>query len=148
MSCVYVIDSNFFIQAHRATYPLDVFPGFWKKIKDLADTHKIISIDKVKREIFKNDDELRKWCNSNISSDFWKDSNQNPLEYSRISSWGASQSNRYSQKAIQAFLDADEADAYLVAFTIDEIAEKKIVTFEIPRNGRNKIEIPDVCSAF
>lgn len=30
---VYVVDSNFFIEAHRANYPLDVAFSFWYKIK-------------------------------------------------------------------------------------------------------------------
>jgi hypothetical protein len=51
---VYVVDTNFFIQAHRAYYPLDVASSFWEKVKQLADDGKIISIDKVKQEIYKN----------------------------------------------------------------------------------------------
>lgn len=45
---IYVIDSNFFIQAHRANYPLDIAFSFWNKVKQLAEDGKIISIDKVK----------------------------------------------------------------------------------------------------
>ena len=55
---IYLVDSNFFIQAHRVTYPLDVVTSFWSKVKKLAIDGKIISIDKVKGEIFENDDEL------------------------------------------------------------------------------------------
>jgi hypothetical protein len=29
---IYLVDSNFFIQAHRATYPLDIATGFWNKV--------------------------------------------------------------------------------------------------------------------
>lgn len=45
---VFVVDSNFFIQAHRHTYPLDVVRSYWDKVKDLAQDGTIISIDKVK----------------------------------------------------------------------------------------------------
>jgi hypothetical protein len=55
---VYIVDSNFFIQAHRDTYPLDVAYSFWDKVKQLAATGKIISIDKVKDEIFDKNDAL------------------------------------------------------------------------------------------
>ena len=48
----YLIDSNFFIQAHRAIYPLDVVPSFWLKAKSLSENGTIQSIDKVKKEIF------------------------------------------------------------------------------------------------
>jgi len=148
MSYVYVVDTNFFIQAHRVTYPLDVVPSFWNKVKELADSGKIISIDKVKKEIFKNDDELKKWCENNLATVFWKDSNQNHLEYAQIASWGASQTAHYTQNAIQEFLDAEEADAFLMAFTLADLLHKKVVTYEIPSNKKNKIKIPDVCAAF
>jgi len=39
---VYVVDSNFFIDAHRANYPLDIAFSFWKKIKELATAGTII----------------------------------------------------------------------------------------------------------
>lgn len=48
---VFVVDSNFFIQAHRATYPLDIATGFWNKVKQLALDRVIVSIDKVKNEL-------------------------------------------------------------------------------------------------
>jgi hypothetical protein len=58
---VYVVDSNFFIQAHRVSYPLDVAFSFWNKVKQLANDGKIISIDKVKQEIYQNEDALKQW---------------------------------------------------------------------------------------
>ena len=42
---LYIVDSNFFIQAHRAYYPIDVIQSFWTKVKQLADEGKIKSID-------------------------------------------------------------------------------------------------------
>lgn len=60
---LYILDSNFFIQAHRAYYPLDVIQSFWTKINQLADDGVIKSIDKVKNEIYSNashEDELKK----------------------------------------------------------------------------------------
>ena len=68
---VYVIDSNFFIEAHRTSYPLDVASSFWNKVKQLADDGKIISIDKVKKEIYKNEDALKQWCVANLPRGFF-----------------------------------------------------------------------------
>ena len=56
---IYVVDSNFFIQAHRINYPLDIAFSFWKKVKQLAHENKIISIDKVKTEIYDKNDALK-----------------------------------------------------------------------------------------
>lgn len=46
---IFVVDSNFFVQAHRVTYSLDIAIGFWNKVKKLANDGKIVSIDKVKK---------------------------------------------------------------------------------------------------
>jgi hypothetical protein len=78
----------------------------------------------------------------------WKDSNQNPLEYAQIATWGASQTNCYTQNAIQKFLDAEEADAFLMAFTFADLVNRKVITYEKPGNKKDKIKIPDVCAAF
>lgn len=59
---VYVLDSNFFIQSHRVSYPLDIAFIFWNKVKQLADEGRIISIDKVKNELYDKNDALETWC--------------------------------------------------------------------------------------
>jgi hypothetical protein len=70
---VYIVDSNFFIQAHRDTYPLDVAFSFWNKVKQLASEGKIISIDKVRDELFDKNDALELWCKENLPDNFFKD---------------------------------------------------------------------------
>ena len=59
---IYAVDTNFFIQAHRSLYPIDIAVTFWDKVKILAQNGKIVSINKVKFEIFQNDDILKGWC--------------------------------------------------------------------------------------
>ena len=71
MIAPFLIDSNFFIEAHRTSYPFDVVPSFWVKVKELADNGKIISIDKVQKELMKNNDELSQWCLNNLPSNFF-----------------------------------------------------------------------------
>jgi hypothetical protein len=68
---VYVVDSNFFIEAHRASYPLDVALSFWAKVRQLANEGKIISIDKVKKELYDKNDALEAWCKANLPDDFF-----------------------------------------------------------------------------
>ncbi|MDZ7898344.1 MAG: DUF4411 family protein [Arcicella sp.] len=69
---IFIIDSNFFIEAHRKSYPLDVAFSFWNKVKQLADEGKIISIDKVKNELYDKNDALEEWCRANLPEDFLK----------------------------------------------------------------------------
>ncbi|MBK7809541.1 MAG: DUF4411 family protein [Saprospiraceae bacterium] len=75
----YILDSNFFIQAHRSNYPFDVLPSFWTKIQQLANQQLIISIDKVSDEIFQNDDELTNWCQTNLPDDYCYESKSTDL---------------------------------------------------------------------
>ena len=70
----FIVDSNFFIQAHRSIYPLNVVQSFWLKVKILSQNGIIVSIDKVKKEIFDNsshEDELKLWCDANLPNDFF-----------------------------------------------------------------------------
>jgi hypothetical protein len=146
---LYVVDTNFFIQAHRSYYPIDVASSFWSKVKELADSGKIISIDKVKNEIYKNDDELKRWCLANLPQDFFKDTSTIINEYSQVAIWAASRSNHYFPNAIAEFLDADEADAWLVSFALNDLQNRIIVTYEKSQPEiKRKIKIPEVCTPF
>lgn len=70
---------------HTASYPLDVAHSFWIKFKLMADEGKIISIDKVKKELFKNDDSLKDWCSKNLPQDFFKEFSSSAMpEYAKL----------------------------------------------------------------
>ncbi|NLJ44010.1 MAG: DUF4411 family protein [Bacteroidales bacterium] len=146
---VFIVDSNFFIQAHRVSYPLDVAHSFWNKVKQLADSGIIISIDKVKEEIFDNHDMLSEWCDANLPDDFFKDTASSMDSYRRVSSWVVSRNSQYLPNAINEFLSAEEADAFIVAYTLDDPSNRIIVTQEVSEpNRRNKVKIPDACNAL
>jgi hypothetical protein len=145
---IYVLDTNFFIQAHRVSYPLDVAYSFWSKVKQLAEERKIISIDKVKNEIYKNEDDLKLWCEDNLPNDFFKNTAQVFEQYRQIVNWATSKNNHYLPNALAEFLNADEADAFLVSYALADKRNRIIVTYEISEpNKKNKIKIPDVCLA-
>lgn len=147
----YIVDTNFFIQSHRITYPLDVAEGFWGKVIKIANEKKVISIDKVKNEISKNDDELKKWIKNNLPSDFFKPTDNQEIltSYAQIANWANSKNDFYVQRAINEFLDYNNADAWLVAYALSLKENGLIITQEISQpNRKNKIKIPDVCNAF
>ena len=147
MGAPFVLDSNFFIQAHRMHYPMDVVPGFWLKIKDLAEKGIIVSLDKVKDEIHLNKDELTLWCEGNLPNEFFKVTEIIINEYIMVSSWANSKSAHYNSAALNEFLDSNEADAWLVAYSLAN--GNRIVTHETSEpNRKSKVKIPDVCSPF
>ena len=146
---VYVVDSNFFIQAHRANYPLDVATSFWGKVKQLAEQKKIISIDKVKKEIYDHQDDLKTWCENNLPDDFFKETKGVVASYGQIVSWANSKNQHYYATAISEFLHADEAGAWLVTFAHADRANRIIVTHEKSQPDRkNKVKIPEACAPF
>lgn len=144
----FIVDSNFFIQAHRSIYPLDVVQSFWFKIKNLASVGTILSIDKVKLEIFDNSahqDELKEWCQSNLPDDFFQSTDSVLANYITIVKWV--NSSNFTDRAKQEFLETDLADPWLVAFAMSN--GWIIVTYEKSEpNRKNKIKIPEVCKQF
>src|SRR3970282_3005490 len=106
MAVPFLLDSNFFIEAHRVSYPFDVVPSFWLKVEELAEKGIIISIDKVHKEIAQNKDELSTWCEENLPKDFFKDTSAVINQYIQVSNWANAKSNHYNTTALNEFLDA------------------------------------------
>ncbi len=146
----FIVDSNFFIQAHRSIYPLDVVQSFWSKIKSLSEKGIIVSIDKVKKEIFVNsshEDDLKSWCDTNLPKEFFISTDSVLHNYVAIVNWANSMSHHYTSNAIQEFLETDLADPWLIAFAMSN--NWTIVTYEKSEPSRkNRIKIPEVCSHF
>mgnify|MGYP000144434524 CR=1 FL=1 len=146
----FIVDSNFFIQAHRLIYPLDVVQSFWLKVSTLSQKGTIVSIDKVKKEIYDNsshEDELKLWCDSNLPNDFFMNTDTVLQNYILIVNWVNSMSHHYTNNAIQKFLETDLADPWLIAFAMSN--HWAIVTYEKSEpNRKNKIKIPEVCNQF
>jgi len=146
---IFVVDTNFFIQAHRLIYPLDIAFSFWNKVKQLAEQGKIISIDKVKNELYDKNEAIEKWCRTNLPEDFFRDTSHVMDKYGLVSSWAVSKSNHYLPNALNEFLSADVADAFLVAFALENPDNRIIVTYETSEPVRkNKIKIPEACNAL
>lgn len=146
---VYVLDSNFFIQAHRATYPLDVVQSFWAKVNQLAQDGKIVSIDKVRDELYHHQDDLKTWCLANLPISFFNDSSATISNYAQVAAWANSRRSHYSNAALNEFLSADEADAWLVAYAHADNTNRILVTHEVSQPSRkSKIKIPDACAPF
>ena len=144
-----MVDSNFFIQAHRVNYPLDIAHSFWKQVKTLADSGSIVSIDKVKKEIYDNNDALKNWCKENLPEAFFKETGPVMESYQKVTGWAISKSDQYKPGALAEFLDADEADAFIVAYALADPANRIVVTQEISEpNSKKKVKIPDACLAL
>lgn len=55
----------------------------------------------------------------------------------------------FSPNALNEFLDADEADAFLIAYALADKNNRIIVTQEISEpNAKRKVKIPEPCLVF
>lgn len=145
MSVPFLLDSNFFIEAYRVSYPFDVVPTFWIKVKELAEQGKIISIDKVKKELLLNKDELSQWIVEMLPESFFKDTATVIPNYALLTNWVFSKSSQYTQAAISEFLGADEADAWLIAYAMT--FGNQIVTHETSNpNSKKRVMLPDAAT--
>lgn len=143
---IYLIDANIFIDAHQRNYPLDVVPSFWTNIARLAHAGQICSIDKVKAEIFNNDDDLTAWCSVNLPDNFFKDSSVCIEEYKSVAEWANSKRGHYKETALRVFLEAERADAWLAAFAKKE--GMTVVTSETSNlESKKNIKLPDACNS-
>ena len=140
----FLVDANFFIEAHRVTYPFDVVPSFWSKIAKAAHRGDICSIDKVKAEIYKHEDELKEWCEVHLPDNFFKDSTTIINTYREVALWANSRKDQYRPEALAVFLDAERADAWLVAYASEN--SMIVVTQEVSApDSKKNIKLPDAC---
>lgn len=143
----YLVDTNFFIQAWRDLYPPDVLPSFWEKVSQLGHQNQLISIDKVKAELYRMEDDLKKWSVDHLPHTFFRDTSTAQQTYASVVQWAQSRSGHYKPTAIADFLDVDAADAWLVAYAAEH--GLPIVTYEKSApEARKRIKIPDVAREF
>jgi hypothetical protein len=144
----YVVDANFFIQSHRSTYPLDVVVSFWAKLQVLAASGILVSIDKVKGEIYGQGDTLEQWCRHHLPSDFFKDTDTSAVlaGYRQAVDWVNTMRHHYHASAVQEFLDSNEADPFLAAYVHADKEHLTLVTQEVSNpNRKNKVQLPECC---
>lgn len=149
---LYIVDTNILITPHRKSNPIDIHPTYWNKMSEILEREDVISIDKVKNEIYKHQDTLYDWCVSNIEeNDFWLSSANAINEYAEIQNWA--QNERYNQRALSQFADSKNADPFLVAFALNkkriEEIDVTIVTLEVSDpNIIREVKLPNVCLQF
>ena len=80
---------------------------------------------------------------------FFKNTSTSVSSYSKVCNWAVSRNNHYNENALNEFLDADEADAFLVAYTLDDVQNRILVTHEVSDiNIKRKIKIPEACNGL
>ncbi len=144
-SPVYVLDANVFMEAPRRYYPFDLAPGFWQSLQQHAAVGRIKSIDRVKQESDRGNDDLADWADDEFKDAFASTNRQEVIDvYARVMDWAAGKS-QYTDAAKHKF--ASGADGWLVALA--NVNRSGVVTHELPAPyAKNIVKLPEVCAAF
>jgi hypothetical protein len=144
-SQTYVLDANVFIEAARRYYAFDIVPPFWEILVNHGNSGRILSIDRIKHELNRGNDELAGWANNSFHMCFASTADEDVIEsYRQIMIWSQDQA-QYKDEAKAEF--ASVADAWLVAYALAKGCI--VVTHEqFDANIRRRIKIPNVCQAF
>jgi hypothetical protein len=144
----YIADTNFFVQAHRMHYPLDVVPGFWRKLIDLEQRGLLVSLDKVRAEIVDYKDALSSWLTTELPATFFKATAGVLGEYARVTAWAMAHT-QYTPAAKAEFCDDKVADAWIAAFALAHQPDAILLTHEkSEKDIKRKVKLPEVCTQF
>ena len=141
----YVLDANVFIEAARRYYAFDLAPPFWENLIYHAASGRIRSIDRVRAELERGNDELATWVMGDFSDGFASTDEEDIISsYTEVMDWVYGQ-DQFSDAAKADF--ASGADGWLVAYAKSK--GRIVVTHEVLDPGiKRKVPIPNVCDAF
>lgn len=144
---VFVLDANVFIEAARRYYAFDIAPAFWNALLDWAQKGHIVSIDRVKDELARLNDEVAEWARGQFHEYFASTMDEEVIDaYRQIIQWAYAQA-QFKESAKAEFARADNADAWIVAYALAKRAI--VITHEqFKPDIKRKIPIPNVCRAF
>jgi hypothetical protein len=125
---------------------------FWNFLEDKAKQGQIASIDKVKIEILKGEDNLSEWFNRLFEVHCLSTQNSSTFAVYGSIVQHINASNRYSTIAKDEFMQASNADTWLLAHCLSKQKEGKsitLVTGEVSNsNIKKRVPIPNVCEDF
>jgi len=142
---IFLLDANVFIEASRHYYAFDLNQTFWDILIKYAANGQIKSIDKVKDELEKGEDQLASWAQGQFHTAFESTDESDVFKcYAEIVTW-VSNHERFYDSAKTEF--ADSPDGWLVAYAMAK--NYVVVTHEIPAPfAKRNVKIPDVCQKF
>lgn len=146
MATTYLLDANVFIQAKNSYYAFPICPGFWASLLGHHKPGRLCSIDYVRQELLRLNDELADWVKDEVPAEYFCSTQVDEVraKYRKIIIW----SQRNPQFTDPAKADfAASADGWLVAYAWTN--NMVIVTQEQLRpDVKIRIPIPNVCKEF
>jgi hypothetical protein len=133
----YCIDTSALIEAWQVDYPIDNFPGFWRRVKDLIAAGRLVAPEEVLREITKRSDQLHTWLNAH--KDMFRELDEAiQIEAGKVL---AQFPRLVGERKLRT-----SADPFVIALA--RVADLQIITDERPTGNANRPNIPDVCTVL
>lgn len=141
----FLLDANVLIAAKNSYYGFDLCPGFWEALLAAHTSRSVFSLDRVRDELLRVDDDLVHWVNNLPESFFLSSADQNTIaRFGDMQRW-AQQNQQFLPSAREQFAKA--ADCWLMASA--KAHGHTVVTLEAFNvDIRKSIKIPNVCQHF
>ena len=133
---VYCVDTSSIIEAWSRTYPIDVFPGFWRDFDLLIQAERLCAPDEVRKELLRKEDDLASWAAHQQGFFIPFDSRQQARLVYIMDNYEFIVKNTKQKHA---------ADPHVIALAWEE---KYTIVTEEGIGGPSKTRIPDVCRAI
>ena len=140
----FVLDANVLIQANLGYYAPDICPSFWQALLSAYRDGQVVSIDKVRDEIYRINDNLSEWVKAECSAMFVSSELQPVVDtFAEMVDWA--QRNHFTAAAKAEFATA--ADGWIAAYARESNAT--VVTLETyDADIKRKVKLPNVCRQF
>jgi hypothetical protein len=149
MSEVYVLDANALIQPKRRFYPFDACPGYWKAILWHRNQNSVVSVDRVRDEIERCQDELSAWVQNEYGLDRFVSTGEPAVvqRYAEMIACVQAQP-QFKLAAKEEFARAEEADAWVAAYAKATAGGVVVTLEEYSPDAQKRVPLPNVCRAF
>ncbi|WP_246956602.1 DUF4411 family protein [Brachybacterium sp. Marseille-Q7125] len=140
---MYLVDANVLIEAKNRYYAFDIAPGFWEWVHEAHQNGLVGSIEAVRNELLRGDDDLADWAR--VHTTFFRPIDQATAQhFAPLSQWASSRN--FTSAALTGFT-GDHADFQLVAHA--RAHGHTVVTHERSSpHSRKRVLIPDACMAM
>ena len=142
---MHLLDANVFIEAKNFYYRFDTFPGFWEWLDAEQAKGQLASIESIRDELLKGNDDLAAWIKERKNSGWFLsvenvDTQQN---LAQIASWVMAQPVKEAAKP--EFLGG--GDPWLIA-KAKAIGATVVTQETFDAKSKKRVKIPNVCRAF
>jgi hypothetical protein len=143
----YLFDSDVLISSARLHYHPNYCEAFWEWITAGHQAGLFFSIDKVKSELLDGDeDPLHAWVESPALRSFFQSSLSSLPVWAKLSQEAHNPTRKFMMAAKAKFLNADKADAWLIAYAAHNQNFTIITNEASAPNSIRDIKLPDASS--